>query len=495
MKKNPYFAHKQCKDEDEDASDCNLRTSSETYTEIFKFEKPRGNTYQSALHSEMKKFAVSKFWSKGNKYLVLKEEDIFIYNREKKIKLRADLLASPLYCGSGKPIQRTEQYIFEGQTMKNPLSIKHIEKAIEYKKAGFLEDNIINAYSIDHLNRATYISDNYIDILNLKSLNRTEIDERINTNKEKRGPVINILEQTTVDKISGYYAFHADMEFLLAIKDYSSNHLLFMYIPITGEKNELEERNKNKRRLILTSVLDTITIKDDYCVIAYLYFKDITYITDINEYQDEVSMYKNKTIEFCQSSLRNIGEKYVNDINEKDKEISNIIKDNRILRNSINKIEFESQKLLAEKIAEINVFERKNSMLIKSLSREEDEISKKVEIKLRKELSSEHIIMEQLKNKYTSSYDEIAADVGKDVKEELDNKYNQKYTALTDGHTNMRKVVYCLREHIKHITSVENGVKEDIDSSIKCPNISLENYIKEYLQIQISKCAECKKYK
>ena len=37
MKKKPYFAHKQCKDEDEDASDCNLRTSSETYTEIFKF--------------------------------------------------------------------------------------------------------------------------------------------------------------------------------------------------------------------------------------------------------------------------------------------------------------------------------------------------------------------------------------------------------------------------------------------------------------------------
>lgn len=498
MKKSPYFAHEKSKEEDEDTLDCNLRTSNEVYKEIFKFEKPRVNTYENILHSEMKKFAVLKFWSKENKYIVIKEEDICTYNRDEKTKLRADLLAAPLYSENGKAIQRTEQYIFEGQTMKNILSVSHIDKAIEYKKIGFLEENIINAYTIDHLNRATYISDNYIDIVSLQSLNRTEIDERINTNKEKRGSIIDMLEKTTVDRISGYYAFHSDTEFLLALKDYSNNHLLFMYIPITEGKNELEEKNKNKRRLILTSVLDTMTIKDDYCVIAYLYFKDITYITDITEYQNEVSMYKNRTIEFCQNSLRDIGKMYVEDINKRDTKISDISTDNINLQNSINRFQIEHQKLLAEKENEISVLKGANSELIISLSQTKEEISKEIELKLKKDLENEYMNLEKLKNKYSLSHDEVAAVAEKNVKEQLEKQYKDRYASLTDGHENACKIANCQWYHIKYLMTLKDVTEAEISNNIKCPNISgvsLNEYIKEYLQIKRSKCGNCKKVK
>ncbi|MBZ9686806.1 hypothetical protein G9F72_010765 [Clostridium estertheticum] len=498
MKKNPYFAHKQCKEEDDDTHDCNLRTSNEVYKEIFKFEKPRANTYESAVHREMKRFAVSKFWSKENKYVVLRDEDIYTYNRDENTKLRADLLAAPLHSGNANPIQRTEQYIFEGQTTKNLLSVNHIKKAIEYKKVGFLEENIINAYSIDHLKRATYISNNYTDILNLQGLDKTEIDERIGTNKEKRGSIINMLEQTTVDEISGYYAFHADAEFLLALKDYSNNHLLFMYIPITEEKNELEEKNKHKRGLILASVLDTITIKNDYCIIAYLYFKDITYITDITEYQNEVSMYKNKTIEFCQNSLHDIGKRYVEDINKKDKEILSVTTCNRDLQDDINKIQFESQKLITEKENEINGLKTANSELNISLSQRKEEISTEIELKLRKDLKNEYMNLEKLKSEYSLSYSEVAAVVERNIKEELGKQYSRKYASLTDGQTNASKMANCRGNHIKYLMEVENYSEAEISNNIKCPNISgvaLKGYMEEYLKTKMSICAKCEKYK
>ncbi|MGV8984624.1 hypothetical protein, partial [Clostridium sp.] len=490
MKKNPYFAHKQCKEEGDDTHDCDLRISNEVYKEIFKFEKPRANTYESALHREMKRFAVSKFWSKENKYVVLRDEDIYTYNREENTKLRADLLAAPLYSGNAKPIQRTEQYIFEGQTTKNPLSVSHIDKAIEYKKVGFLEENIINAYSIAHLKRATYISNNYLDILNLQGLDKTEIDERIITNKEKRGSIINMLEQTTVDKISGYYAFHADAEFLLALKDYSNNHLLFMYIPITEEKNELEEKNKNKRRLILASVLDTITIKNDYCVIAYLYFKDITYITDITEYQNEVFMYKNKTIEFCQNSLCDLGKRYVEEINEKDKKISDINIENINLKNRIDKIQSESQKLITEKENEINVLKIANSELNISLPERKEEISKEIKIKLKEDLKNEYLALAKLKSEYSLSHNEVAAVDEKNIKEELEQQYSRRYASLTEGQTNASKMANCRGDHIKYIMSVKNDSEAEISNNIKCPNISgvdLKGYTEEYLRMQMSK--------
>lgn len=505
MKKKPYFAHKQCKEDEEDTPDCNLRTSNEVYKEIFKVEKPRANTYENTIHSEMKKFAVSKFWSKENKYIVLREEDIYTYNRDEKTKLRADLLAAPLYSENDKPIQRTEQYIFEGQTIKNLLSVIHIDKAIEYKKVGFLEENIINAYTIDHLNRATYISNNYIDILSLQSLNRSEIDERISTNKEKRGSIKNMLEESGVDKISGYYAFHSDSEFLLALKNYSNNHLLFMYIPIAEGKNEFEVKNKHKRRLILASVLDTMTIKNDYCVIAYLYFKDITYIADITEYQNEVSMYKNKTIEFCQNSLRDIGKRYVEDISKKENEILDINTDNRTLQDSINRTQFEFKRLHIEKENELSILKIANNELNISLSKRKEDISKEIELKLRKDLENEYIELEdkytnleKLKSEYTLTYAEVAVAAEINIKEDFEKQYSGKYASLSDGQRNASKMANCRGDHIKYLMSVKSSGSTEISNNIKCPNISdlsLDVYMQVYLQRQMSKCAKCSKYK
>lgn len=500
MKKKPYFAHKKNKEngEEEFIEECYLRTSNENYEEIYKFDKPRANTYESALHTEMKKFAISKFWSKENKYYVTKEEEVFTYNRLEKTKLRADLLAGPLYRTDGKPIQRNEQYIFEGQTMKNALSVAHIEKAIEYKKLGFVEENVINAYTVEHLNRATFISNNYIDILQLQSLDRTEVDDRIKTNREKRGSIIDMLDRSPVDRLSGYYAFHADTEFLLALKNYSNNHLLFMYIPITEGINELEEKNKHKRRLILASVLDTLTIKDDYCVVAYLYFKDITYIEDINEYKHEVIMYKNKTIEFCQNSLRDIGKKYVEDIDSKNKQISDFIKDNENLKNSFNRVKYELETLLAQKENEIATLKTENNTLRTTLSKTKEELYKEAESKLRKDLETEYLSLEKLKSDYQASYEEIAAVAEGKIKKELQGEYVSKYNALTDGHNNMRKRSNCQREHLKYIRAVESIENKSIDSKIKCPiitNDSLKEYLSDYLEIQVYKCATCPKYK
>jgi len=500
MKKKPYFAHKKSKEsgEEEFIEECYLRTSNENYEEIYKFDKARANTYESALHTEMKKFAISKFWSKENKYYVTKEEEIFTYNRIEKTKLRADLLAGPLYRTDGKPIQRSEQYIFEGQTMKNPLSVAHIEKAIEYKKLGFLEENVINAYTVDHLKRATFISNNYIDILQLQSLDRTEVDDRIKTNREKRGSIVDMLEHSTVDKLSGYYAFHAETEFLLALKDYSNNHLLFMYIPITDGINELEEKNKHKRRLILASVLDTITIKDDYCVVAYLYFKDITYITDITVYQHEVILYKNKTIEFCQNSLRNVGKRYVEDIDNKNKQISDFIKDNANIQNSFNRVKYELETLKSQKESELASLKEENDKLSTTLSKTREELYKEAEDKVRNALETEYLSLEKLKSDYQASYDEIASVAERNIKKELENKYIDKYNALTDGHNYMRKRVNCQREHLQFITAVENIEDKRIDAKIKCLNISndsLKGYFTDYLEFQISKCATCPKYK
>ena len=394
MKKDPYFAHNKT-DKGEPILDCSLRTENEEYQEIFKFDKPRANTFESVLHKEMKKFAVTKFWSKENKYIVMKDEDVLTYNRFENTKFRSDLLVQPIYDYVERRIQRNEQYIFEGQTSKNSLTVKHIEKAIEYKKVGFLEENIINAYSLDHLNKATFISNNYIDVMRLKEQGKTALEDKVIKNKETRGSIIDMLEFTAVEKLSGYYAFHADTEFLFALKNYSNNQLLFMHIPITEYINPkgqkligLEEENRHKRKLIIASVLDTITIKGDYCVVAYLYFNDITNISDISEYHNRVEMHKNKTIEFCQKSLNDLYERYIHDIDviKNDNKIisdENIsIKRNKdVLEKRIESIieQLKDEKEILEiRAKEIEKLEEENGLLSNEVTKSSQEISDRV---------------------------------------------------------------------------------------------------------------------
>lgn len=497
MKKEPYFAHYKT-DKNEIIPDCSLRTENEEYKEIFKFDKPRANTFESVLHKEMKKFAVTKFWGKENKYIVIKEEDVLTFNRFENTKFRADLLVQPIYHSGEGRIQRHDQYIFEGQTTKNPLTVKHIEKAIEYKKVGFLEKNIISAYSLDHLNRATFISDNYIDVMKLKEQGRTALEDKIGKNKEIRGSIIDMLELTSVEKLSGYYAFHADTEFLFALKNYSNNHLLFMHIPITEHMNskeekviELEEKNRHKRKLILASVLDTIAIKGDYCVIAYLYFNDITNIDDITEYHKRVEMHKNKTIEFCQKSLNDLYERYIYDVNairneweirldvvEKENKVLNdnkikIIKHIDILSEELEKTKYRlataeknSREILDIKDKEIVDLQKDNMLLRKEAYKTSAEISEKVQFKLKEE-----------------------------VIETLDKEYKYKYLALADGHTNMSKRLNCEKRHMKYLLSIKDMGQAIIEEKIKCPKIeklSLVEYMREYETVQTYGCGGCR---
>lgn len=511
MKKEPYFAHNKT-DKDEIIIDCSLRTENEDYQEIFKFDKPRANTFESVLHKEMKKFAVTKFWSKENRYIVVKEEDVLTYNRFENTKFRSDLLVQPIYDYADRRIQRHEQYIFEGQTAKNPLTVKHIEKAIEYKKVGFLEENIINAYSLDHLNRATFISDNYIDVMKLKEQGRTALEDKIIKNKETRGSIIDMLELTTVEKLSGYYAFHADTEFLFALKNYSNNQLLFMHIPITEYRNPkgekligLEEKNRHKRKLILASVLDTITIKGDYCVIAYLYFNDITNISDISEYHSRVEMHKNKRIEFCQKSLKDLYERYVYDIgaikNENDILSDENIKITRNLGVLEQRLEIIREQLTDEKETleikekEIEKLKEDNILLSKEVAKSSQEISDRVHLKLEEEIAKEYKKIELIKQEYNRKYEDLKVQVVDEVKEILEKEYNDKYLSLTDGHTNMSKRLACEKMHMKYLLSIKNIEGATIEEKIKCPKIdklSLVQYMKEYEKIQTYGCGVCK---
>ena len=511
MKKEPYFAHNKT-DKDEIIIGCSLRTENEDYQEIFKFDKPRANTFESVLHKEMKKFAVTKFWSKENRYIVVKEEDVLTYNRFENTKFRSDLLVQPIYDYADRRIQRHEQYIFEGQTAKNPLTVKHIEKAIEYKKVGFLEENIINAYSLDHLNRATFISDNYIDVMKLKEQGRTALEDKIIKNKETRGSIIDMLELTTVEKLSGYYAFHADTEFLFALKNYSNNQLLFMHIPITEYRNPkgekligLEEKNRHKRKLILASVLDTITIKGDYCVIAYLYFNDITNISDISEYHSRVEMHKNKRIEFCQKSLKDLYERYVYDIgaikNENDILSDENIKITRNLGVLEQRLEIIREQLTDEKETleikekEIEKLKEDNILLSKEVAKSSQEISDRVHLKLEEEIAKEYKKIELIKQEYNRKYEDLKVQVVDEVKEILEKEYNDKYLSLTDGHTNMSKRLACEKMHMKYLLSIKNIEGATIEEKIKCPKIdklSLVQYMKEYEKIQTYGCGVCK---
>ena len=526
MKKEPYFAHKKI-DKDEIIPDCSLRTENEEYKEIFKFDKPRANTFESVLHKEMKKFAVTKFWSKENKYIVMKDEDVLTYNRFENTKFRSDLLVQPIYGHIERRIQRNEQYIFEGQTSKNPLTVKHVEKAIEYKKVGFLEENIINAYSLDHLNRATFISDNYIDVMKLKEQGRTVLEDKISKNKETRGSIIEMLELTAVEKLSGYYAFHADTEFLFALKNYSNNQLLFMHIPITEYRNskgekliELEEKNRHKRKLILASVLDTITIKGDYCVIAYLYFNDITNISDISEYHNRVEMHKNKTIEFCQKSLNYLYERYIYDIDEIKNEceirLEEVKKENKILNDEKVKLtrnsdvlaqeleiikdqlatnEIDARETLEIKKNEIEKLNKDNIILSKEVAKSSQEISDRVHLKVEEELEKEYKKIELIKEEYNKNYEDLKVQVVNEVKEILEQEYNNKYLSLTDGHTNMSKRLACEKMHMRYLLSIKNIEGATIEEKIKCPKIdklSLVQYMMEYEKIQTYGCGACK---
>lgn len=508
MKKEPYFAHNKT-DKDEIIVDCSLRTENEDYQEIFKFDKPRANTFESVLHKEMKKFAVTKFWSKENKYIVIKEEDVLTYNRFENTKFRSDLLVQRIYDYGERRIQRHEQYVFEGQTTKNPLTVKHIEKAIEYKKVGFLEENIINAYSLDHLNRATFISDNYIDVMKLKEQGRTALEDKIIKNKETRGSIIDMLELTTVEKLSGYYAFHADTEFLFALKNYSNNQLLFMHIPITeysnpkGEKIiELEEKNRHKRKLILASVLDTITIKGDYCVIAYLYFNDITNISDISEYHSRVEMHKNKTIEFCQKSLNDLYERYIYDIddirNKCEIRLDEAKKENKVLNDENMKIIRKSD-LLEEELENIKeqlVTAEIDAKEILEIKEKEIEKLEKDNILLSKEVAKTRTeISETVHQEYNKKYEDLKVQVENEVKEMLEKEYKDKYLSLTDGHTNMSKRLTCEKMHVKYLLSIKNIEGATIEQKIKCPKIdksSLVQYMMEYEKIQTYGCGSCK---
>lgn len=526
MKKEPYFAHYKT-DKGEIIPDCSLRTENEEYQEIFKFNKPRANALESVLHKEMKKFAVTKFWGKENKYIVIKEEDVLTYNRFDNTKFRADLLVQPIYHRGEKKVQRHDQYVFEGQTTKNPLTVKHIEKAIEYKKVGFLEENIINAYSLDHLNRATFISDNYIDVMKLKEQGRTALEDKISKNKEIRGSIIDMLELTAVEKLSGYYAFHADTEFLFALKSYSNNQLLFMHIPITEHRNskgekviELEEKSKYKRKLILASVLDTITIKGDYCVIAYLYFNDITNIDDITEYHNRVEMHKNRTIEFCQKSLNDLYERYIYDTNAIRNEfyirLDGVKKENKVLNDNNMKMtknidilaqdlqeikdrlataETNSRETLYIKDKEIGDLQKDNMVLRTEVSKTRTEISEKIQFKLKEEMINEYGKVELLKQGYNKKYEDLKAQVEKEAIETLDKEYNYKYLALTDGHTNMSKRLNCEKRHMKYLLSIKDIGQAAIEEKIKCPKIeklSLIEYMREYENIQTYGCRECK---
>ena len=526
LKKEPYFAHNKT-DKDEIILDCSLRTENEDYQEIFKFDKPRANTFESVLHKEMKKFAVTKFWSKENKYIVIKEEDVLTYNRFENTKFRSDLLVQPIYEHGQGRLQRHEQYVFEGQTNKNPLTVKHIEKAIEYKKVGFLEENIINAYSLDHLNRATFISDNYIDVMKLKEQGRTVLEDKISKNKETRGSIIDMLELTAVEKLSGYYAFHADTEFLFALKNYSNNQLLFMHIPITEYRNpkgekliELEEKNRHKRKLILASVLDTITIKGDYCVIAYLYFNDITNISDISEYNNRVEMHKNKTIEFCQKSLNDLYERYIYDIdairNECEIRLDEVKKENKVLndenikitrnidvvsqkseniREQLVRTETKARETLEIKEKEIEKLEKDNILLSKEVAKTSKEISESVHLKLEEELVKEYKKIEPIKQEYNRKYEDLKVQVEKEVKETLEKDYKDRYLSLTDGHTNMSKRLACEKIHRKYLLSIKNIEQATIEEKIKCPKIeklSLVQYMREYETVQTYGCGACK---
>lgn len=511
MKKEPYFAHKKT-DKDEIIPDCSLRTENEEYKEIFKFDKPRANTFESVLHKEMKKFAVTKFWSKENKYIVMKDEDVLTYNRFENTKFRSDLLVQPIYNHIERKIQRNEQYIFEGQTSKNPLTIKHVEKAIEYKKVGFLEENIINAYSLDHLNRATFISDNYIDVMRLKEQGKTALEDKVIKNNETRGSIIDMLEFTTMEKLSGYYAFHADTEFLFALKNYSNNQLLFMHIPITeymnpkGEKLiELEEKNRHKRKLIIASVLDTITIKGDYCVVAYLYFNDITNISDISEYHNRVEMHKNKTIEFCQKSLNDLYERYIYDVDiiKNDNKIisdENInIKRNRDvleqrLESMVEQLKDEKEMLeIREK--EIEKLEEENSLLSNEVAKSSQEISDRVYLKLEEEMEKEYKKIELIKQEYDRKHEELKGQVVNEVKKILEKEYSDKYLSLTDGHKNVSRRLACEKIHMKYLLTIKNIEQATIEEKIKCPKIekiSLVQYMKEYETIPTYGCGGCK---
>lgn len=511
MKKEPYFAHKKA-DNEEIIPDCSLRTESEEYKEIFKFDKPRINTFESVLHKEMKKFAIVKFWSKENNYIVIKEDGVVTYNRFENTKFRSDLLVQPIYSYVDRKIQRHEQYIFEGQTGKNPLNLKHIQKAIEYKKVGFLEENIINAYSLDHLDRATFISDNYIDVMRLKEQGRTALEDKVVRNKETRGSIIDMLELTAVEKLSGYYAFHVDTEFLFALKNYSNNQLLFMHIPITEYRNPkgenligLEEKNRHKRKLILASVLDTITIKNDYCVIAYLYFNDITNITDISEYHNRVEMHKNKTIEFCQKSLNNLYEKYIYDTGVIKNENEMLDNENIKIRRNMDvleqKLEAIREQLTDEKETveikgkEIYKLKEENILLSKEVVKSSQEISDRIHLKLEEELAKEYKKIELLKQEYNRQYEDLKVQAVNEVKEILKKEYNDKYLSLTDGHTNMSKRLACEKIHMKYLLSIKNIEGANIEEKIKCPKIdklSLVQYMMEYEKIQTYGCGACK---
>lgn len=511
MKKEPYFAHKKA-DNDEIIPDCSLRTESEKYKEIFKFDKPRVNTFESTLHKEMKKIAIVKFWSKENKYIVIKEEDVLTYNRFENTKFRSDLLVQPIYDHADRRIQRNEQYVFEGQTAKNPLTVKHIEKAIEYKKVGFLEENIINAYSLDHLNRATFVSDNYIDVMKLKEQGRTALEDEISKNKETRGSIFDMLDLTTVEKLSGYYAFHADTEFLFALKNYSNNQLLFMHIPITEYSNPkgekiigLEEKNRHKRKLILASVLDTITIKGDYCVIAYLYFNDITNISDISEYHNRVEMHKNKTIEFCQKSLNDLYERYIFDIGaikNENKRLSDenieIARNRDVLEQRLEVIReqlTDEKEKLEIKDKEIEKLKEENFLLSEEVVKSSQEISDRVHIKLEEEIAKEYKKIELIKEEYSRQYEELKVKAVNETKEIIEKDYKDKYLSLTDGHTNMSKRLACEKMHMKYVLSIKNIEGATIQENIKCPKIdklSLVQYMMEYEKIQTYGCGACK---
>lgn len=128
----------------------------------------------------------------------------------------------------------------------------------------------------------------------------------------------------------------------------------------------------------------------------------------------------------------------------------------------------------------------------------EEDFAASIELKLKKDLSREYANLEQLKVVYSSSYEEIASTAEKDVKERLEKEYKYKYDALTDGHTNMRKKVYCHKDLLKYLRTVKNEGKAEVINSIRCPyisNLTINEYVDEFLRMQDFKCADCQRYK
>jgi hypothetical protein len=285
-----------------------------------------------------------------------------------------------------------------------------------------------------------------------------------------------------------------------------------MHIPITEYRNPkgekligLEEKNRHKRKLILASVLDTITIKGDYCVIAYLYFNDITNISDISEYHSRVEMHKNKRIEFCQKSLKDLYERYVYDIgaikNENDILSDENIKITRNLGVLEQRLEIIREQLTDEKETleikekEIEKLKEDNILLSKEVAKSSQEISDRVHLKLEEEIAKEYKKIELIKQEYNRKYEDLKVQVVDEVKEILEKEYNDKYLSLTDGHTNMSKRLACEKMHMKYLLSIKNIEGATIEEKIKCPKIdklSLVQYMKEYEKIQTYGCGVCK---